>query len=44
MPSAPKMARALSSVPDFGAPTDRLLPFRSSKEAMPDSLLATICT
>ncbi len=31
------MARALSSVPEAGAPTDRLLPLRSASDLMPDS-------
>ena len=42
MPAAAKIARALSSVPEAGAPTDRLLPFRSSSVSMPESWLATI--
>ena len=42
MPAALRMARALSSVPDFGAPTDRRLPFRSSSVLMPESAVATI--
>jgi len=37
-----KIARALSSVPDFGAPPAMRLPFRSSRVLMPDSALATI--
>jgi hypothetical protein len=36
------MAREFSSVPDFGAPTDRLLPFRSASVLMPLSAVATI--
>ena len=35
MPAAARMARALSSVPDFGAPTERLLPLRSASVLMP---------
>jgi hypothetical protein len=42
MPAAAKMARALSSVPDAGAPTERLRPLRSSSDLMPLSWLATI--
>ena len=37
-----KDARALSSVPDFGAPTEMRLPFRSASVLMPESTLATI--
>jgi len=36
------MARELSSVPDFGAPTERLLPLRSASVLMPLSAVATI--
>ena len=36
-----RMARALSSVPDFGAPTERRLPLRSASVLMPDSFDAT---
>ncbi|MCY1457277.1 hypothetical protein D9M71_745610 [compost metagenome] len=41
-PAAAKIARALSSVPDFAAPTEIRLPLRSAKVLMPDSSLATI--
>jgi hypothetical protein len=42
MPAPLKMSRALSSVPDFGAPTATRLPLRSARVLMPESALATI--
>src|ERR1700712_564885 len=42
MPAAARIARELSSVPDFGAPTDRLLPLRSASVLMPLSAGAAI--
>src|SRR3954451_21599834 len=42
IPAALRIARELSSVPDLGAPTDRLLPFRSARVLMPLSAVATI--
>jgi hypothetical protein len=36
------MARAFSSVPDFGAPTEMRLPLRSASVLMPESAAATI--
>ena len=42
MPAAAKIARAFSSVPEAGAPTERLLPLRSASVLMPESWLATI--
>jgi len=42
MPAAPRIARAFSSVPDFGAPTEIDLPLRSLSVLMPESFEATI--
>ena len=34
---------AMISVPEFGAPTETVLPFRSSIDSMPESALTTTC-
>ena len=41
-PAALMMARAFSSVPEPGAPTEMRLPLRSSSVCTPESALATI--